>query len=248
MSNKINYGIDAPKVIRNLIVAGVLCLCVAFFAIPCIKIDWLQPFSGSFLWTGIGCILYGMLMIWYGRFGKLKHRERLLALHQFKGNEQVLDVGTGRGLMMIGAAKHLQDGRSIGIDIWNDEDLSGNHVENALQNARLAGVIDKVEIRNENILHTSFPENHFDLIVSNLCLHNIYNAQQRADACREIFRILKHGGETIISDFRHTAAYRKTFEELGMETEKFGPYFFDTFPALTILLQKRIKRIARIVM
>jgi arsenite methyltransferase len=37
--------------------------------------------------------------------------------------ENVLDVGTGQGLLMNGAAKHLTTGKSIGIDIWISKDL-----------------------------------------------------------------------------------------------------------------------------
>jgi predicted nicotinamide N-methyase len=42
-------------------------------------------------------------------------------------NGQVLDVGTGRGLLLIAAAKKLSgSGRAVGIDIWKASDLSEN--------------------------------------------------------------------------------------------------------------------------
>ena len=40
----------------------------------------------------------------------------------WRGNETVLDVGTGRGLLMIGAARRLTTGISVGIDIWSAKD------------------------------------------------------------------------------------------------------------------------------
>ena len=68
-------------------------------------------------------------MILYSKFGKFRHRDRMLKMVNWKGDEIVLDVGTGRGLMMIGAARKLTSGKSVGIDIWSKKDLSGNSME-----------------------------------------------------------------------------------------------------------------------
>ena len=38
---------------------------------------------------------------------------------RWRGDEQVLDVGTGRGLMLIGTAQDVPAGLAIGIDIWS---------------------------------------------------------------------------------------------------------------------------------
>jgi len=37
--------------------------------------------------------------------GKVRERERLLDTLTWRGDEQVLDLGCGRGLMLIGAAR-----------------------------------------------------------------------------------------------------------------------------------------------
>lgn len=239
MEAKINYGIDAPKVIRNLLMIGVMLILAAFAAAPLLSRSWLLMLDGAFLYTGFFCVAEGLLMIWYSKFGKLKQRDRMLKLHSFTGEEKVLDIGTGRGLLMIGAAKHLTSGSAIGIDIWNNEDLSGNNAARTLQNARLEGVKDKVEVLNENIVLTTFASNSFDLILSNLCLHNIYESRSRRAACEEIYRLLKPGATAIIADFRHTAMYKSIFEELGMQVKKYGPYIFNTFPPLTIILAEK---------
>ncbi len=233
---KINYGIDAPKVIRNLLSIGILLLLCTFF----LPDDLLPPIStflhkSSFI-PGICLTITGFLMIAYAKFGKFKHRDRIINFHNWKGDEQVLDVGTGLGLLMIGAAKKLTTGKSVGIDIFNTYDLSDNSIQQTKINAELENVSQKVEILTENILETTFKDAAFDVIISNLCLHNLYKSDERKQACGEIYRLLKPNGKAIISDFKHTNAYKKAFEELGMSVEKKGTYFFDTFPPLTIIV------------
>ena len=210
---KINYGIDAPKVIMNLVIIGILLLLInkllRFGFFP--QINFLKP---SLLSTGICLIIAGLLMIAYSKYGKFHHRDRILKLHQWKGGEKVLDVGTGLGLLMIGAAKKLNSGKSYGIDIFNSYDLSGNAIEQTKVNIELEKVSGNTEVLSENILKTNFDNNYFDVIISNLCLHNLYKPEERKQACREIYRILKPGRQATISDFKHTASIKKNLKVL----------------------------------
>lgn len=231
---KVNYGIDAPKVIRNLILTGILLL-ILFFLLSLDFFSFINFLKPSFISTGICLIIAGLLMVSYSKYGKFRHRDRILKLHQWKGDENVLDVGTGLGLLMIGVAKKLNTGKSYGIDIFNSYDLSDNTIEQTKANIDLENVADKTVIISENILKSHFNDNFFDVIISNLCLHNLYKLEERKKACQEISRILKPGGEAIISDFKHTSEYKKEFEKLGMNVKKEGTYYFDTFPPLTII-------------
>lgn len=231
---KPDYGIDAPKVIRNLIGFGVIIFLVSFF-FPVLKFGDNTIIIKDFTITGSVMIVVGSFMLLYSKHGKFKHRDRILKLHEWKGNENVLDVGSGLGLLMIGAAKKLNSGRSYGIDIFASKDLSNNTLEEAKKNVRIENVSDKIEIIEGNIIKTEFQDNFFDVILSNLCLHNIPRRADREKACEEIFRILKPSGEIIISDFKNTRRYANAFRKLGMKVEKKGTYLFSTFPPLTIL-------------
>ena len=231
---KIDYGIDAPHVIRNLLIFSAIgFLLRAFF--PLIKIGQINIEISGFIWMGILCGLMAAWMLLYSVYGKLKHRDRILNMIDWKGSEMVLDIGTGRGLLMIGAAKRLNTGKSIGIDIWNMEDLTKNKIENTISNAVLEGVKDRVEIKNDNAISLSFADNTFDVVISNLCLHNIYNIEDRKKACDEIGRVLKKGGTAIISDFRHIKEYRNNFVRSGLKTEIIPASYLTTFPPLAIL-------------
>lgn len=238
-SSKANYGVDAPGVIRNLFIAALLIFAIAIF-FPLVTIGSVSIDTRGLIWSGSGCALGGSLMLAYSLSGKYKHRDRMLSLVDWTGNEQVLDIGTGKGLLMIGAAKRLTTGKSIGIDIWNAEDLTGNNVEAALTNAVIEGVKNKVEVLNENAISMSFADNTFDAIFTNMCLHNIYNKEGRQTACAEIKRVLKPGCPAIIADFRHMKEYKNNFDQLGLQTKLLPANYLTTFPAVGILVAKKV--------
>jgi ubiquinone/menaquinone biosynthesis C-methylase UbiE len=238
MKNKLNYGIDGINVIRWMmmvsIIASILYVNKTLFTS---RIFQFTP--TSFLWIAITFYFQILLFILYAKFGKFRQRDRILNSYNWKGNEKVLDVGCGLGLLLIGAAKKLTSGKAVGIDIWSVADLSSNNLQNAMNNAKLEGVADKVEIMNQNIIKTVFDDNSFDVIVSNLCLHNIYNKRERETACKEIARILKTGGTVILSDYKNNRQYANVLMEVGLTQKTKNTYYFDVYPPLTI--QKFIK-------
>ena len=237
---KIDYGIDAPGVIRNLGIAGIAGLLLAIFGPGVIKMGPVLFNLHPTCW-GIGVLCTGeaLLMLLYVKVGKFHHRDSMLALHPWRGDEQVLDVGTGRGLLLIGAAKKLTTGHAFGIDVWNAEDLSSNAFENTQQNIALEGVTEKCTLLSEGAQKMSFADASFDVIVSNLCLHNIYDKAVRAQALQEIVRVLKPGGIAIISDYKLTSEYAKAFSAAGLSVEKNRGSWMGTFPPLTIVVARK---------
>ncbi|MFZ0817963.1 MAG: class I SAM-dependent methyltransferase [Candidatus Sulfotelmatobacter sp.] len=237
MPSKPDYGVDAPGVIRNLFLAAVVGVLLVLFAPRVLHIGSaginLHPTGWG---IAIGCGGGGLLMLIYAKFGKFRHRDRMLDLHNWRGDEQVLDVGTGRGLLLVGAALRLTTGHATGIDIWNKEDLSGNALQRTEQNLAVEGVTEKCSLVSEGAQKMSFPDNSFDVILSNLCLHNIYDRPTRLKACNEIARVLKAGGVAIISDFKHTREYAEALRKAGLRVERKVPNFLTTYPPLRILL------------
>lgn len=235
MKSKPDYGIDAPGVIRTLIGIGIVLLPLRWL-MPSFRIGPVTFILGNAgLYTGSLLILEGLLMILYSKWGKFRHRDRMLKMIDWKGGETVLDVGTGRGLLLIGAAKYLKSGKSVGIDIWSAKDLSGNTMEGTLRNAELEAVREKVEVQNGDATAMNFPDGRFDVILSNVCIHNIPGRKARDRACREIVRVLKPGGVALISDFIHTADYVKAFRASGATATRTGMNFLFTFPWLRIV-------------
>jgi len=215
MAEKPNYGIDAPTVIRNLLIAAAACV-VLPLAFPKVTIAHVTFMLNPGLFYGaVWMTAPAVAMLIYSKAGKFRHRDRILAKVQWTGAETVLDVGAGRGLLLIAAAKKLTTGHATGIDIWSNVDLSGNSPEAVLKNIVLEGVESKASVKSEDARKMSFPEASFDVIVSNACLHNVHPRAGRVQACREIARVLKPGGIAVISDFSAYAGLRGGILEGG---------------------------------
>ncbi len=229
-----DYGIDSPGVIKALISAGLLLILAGNFFNNITVLFF--TFGKSFvLLLGYFLVADGALRYFYSKIGKYRHRVRMLKMIEWNGYENVLDVGTGRGLILIGAAKKLSGGRSVGIDIWNKETLSNNAPENTMLNAEAEGVLDKIELFSQDVRKINFPDNYFDVIFSNRCLHNIHEISGKKKACDEIYRVLKPGGTAVISDYKKIKVYKKIFKAKGAKIKKYGPYIFTTLPASKIL-------------
>ncbi len=221
-----DYGIDAPGVVRNLALVGaaLLVLSLATFTGWLPRTIVLHPSEGAVIRfpirfnTLIAAAAFLGTAAWMflgSRYGKLAERERLLDHVDWSGHEQVLDVGCGRGLLLVAAARRLTDGLATGVDIWQAEDLSGNRPDVPLANARLEGVGDRVAVRTADMRSLPFPAASFDVVVSRAAIHNLYAAADRAAAIREIARVLKPGGRAVVADIRHHHEYARTFAENG---------------------------------
>src|ERR1700760_5071249 len=187
------YGIDAPNVLRNLLVFGAACLLIGAFGprhVHVGPVDFVP--RPMFFWTGALLVFEGLLFLLYVKFGKFHHRDRMLSLYAWRGDEAVLDVGCGRGLLMAGAAKRLAalkgTGKATGIDIWSNTDMGANSEAATRHNLELEGVSDRCTLLGIPAQEMTFPDYSFDVVVSNLCLHNIYDGKLRRQAVQQIIR------------------------------------------------------------
>jgi ubiquinone/menaquinone biosynthesis C-methylase UbiE len=233
--NKIHYGFDAPGIMRNLTVFGALIIAVGFLLSFLSANLFLNIISYFIVAVGSIFFILGVAMFAYGIKGKYRTRDLMLSKIKWTGNENVLDIGTGQGLLMIGAAKHLSTGKSVGIDIWSSKDLSDNSIHRTLANAELEGVKDKIEVRNEDARSLSFEDNSFDVILSLLCIHNIEPKVEQEKACLEIARVLKPNGTAIIGDYIPTTGYAKVFAKAGLRVKSSKPYFTTAYALMWIV-------------
>jgi arsenite methyltransferase len=210
---RVDYGIDAPGALRRI---AILAIATATAAVL-LGATGFGVFSLVFGVVGALCAFLAAMGIVASKFGKFRVRDALISRIVWRGDERVLDVGCGHGLLLVAAAKRLTTGRAVGIDIWSQVDQGDNRPENTARNARIEGVAGRVEIRDCDARKLDFPDESFDVVVSSLALHNIREKAERDQAIREIIRVLKPGGQVAIYDIKHISEYQQIFLASGME-------------------------------
>ena len=141
-------------------------------------------------------------------FGTGEHQTTKLVLHELekeiKGDEKVLDVGSGSGILSIAAIK-LGAASAIAID--NDEWC----YDNAWENAELNVVVNKIDIKTGEI--NGVEEKDFDLIIANIQKNVLLKI---AD---EISKRVKPNGKIILSGLlaKDEKGINEKYGELGFE-------------------------------
>jgi SAM-dependent methyltransferase len=230
-----DYGIDAPVIVRRLAVVGVAAVIVAL-VLRATSFGLSSVVVGA---VGMWSIACAVIMLAGSRVGKFRLRDALLSRIPWRGDERVLDVGCGHGLLLVAAAKRLSTGRAVGIDIWNQADQADNRPEKTAENARLEGVRDRIEVRDGDARKLDFPDEAFDIVVSSFALHNIPESRAREQAVREIMRVMKPGGRVAIVDVWRISQYRRVFREAGMEQLRLSwPSFWFLAPSFILTAVK----------
>jgi SAM-dependent methyltransferase len=224
------YGVDAAPFPAVLGVAGAACLLAAVRrghgGVPLAA-------TGALLLANAGVYLHTTLR------GKLRVWERELNQAGLRGDERLLDLGCGRGAVLIAAARRLPAGRAVGADLWT-ADQSGNCPEATLANAAAAGVGDRVEVHTANMTALPFPDGSFDVVTSALAIHNIGSPEGRYRAVDEAMRVLRPGGQLLIADFWPMA--RKYAAHIGQGTLRgLGPGYWYGGPWLGVTLLRAVK-------
>jgi ubiquinone/menaquinone biosynthesis C-methylase UbiE len=211
MTEKLNprrrgsYGINAPfwgAVLAITTAANLVNAVVAGRVFLFLPVAFLLASTGSFFYS----TLRGKFVVWAELLDKLGLR----------GDERILDMGCGRGAVLLMAAQHLTTGRAIGVDLWRTQDQSGNSTDATRRNARAEGVADRVELQTADMMALPFNDNSFDLVVASLAIHNIKGRACRDKAIDEAVRVLRPGGRLMIADIWATRQYRDRLAEIGM--------------------------------
>jgi len=166
--------------------------------------------------TTIGILSYGSLV---GKFEMAKLVvSTLVESHDLIGDEIVLDVGCGRGILLSSVAIYLkeqwiknsgkQKGKVIGIDLWVQSDQANNHFGNTWRNVEIEGVQEFAEIVTSDMRQLNFTDNYFTGgVVSSLAIHNIFEREfdefsrnERKKAIDEIIRVAGHNSKIVIWD------------------------------------------------
>jgi arsenite methyltransferase len=161
--------------------------------------------------------LISATVVWYmyaTRTGKFVVWDGILDDLRLRGDETALDLGCGRGAVLLATAKRLPRGRAIGVDLWQ-ADQTDNSQQATLRNAALENVADRIEVRTADMTDLPLPDDSVDVIVSNLAIHNIPSHGGRRRALEEAIRVLRPGGRLAIADLWETRQHADYLRELG---------------------------------
>jgi arsenite methyltransferase len=129
--------------------------------------------------------IYDETSFWSARFGAL-----LFDHLEVRRGVRGLDVGCGTGFPLIELAHlHGTSSHFIGIDIWAE----------ALERARLklqVHGLTNVDIIETDAASMPFPNEHFDLVVSNIGVNNFQDASRALRECR---RVAKTGARLVLT-------------------------------------------------
>ena len=213
MTVREDYGIDAPGAVRTLGIVGVAILICGLVprSVPgATVLHNLWP-SGVSMLAACGWMLASSLWL------KKRVMRALVGQRNWRGNEYVLDVGCGRGLVAIEAARRVPKGIVHGIDIWQSKDLSGDSPRAILENATAAGVTDRLTIDTGDARKLPYADESFDVVLSMTAIHNIPDAAGRRDAIAEAWRVLRPGGQILVFDIRHARTYLRQLKDQGAD-------------------------------
>ena len=243
MKNKINYGIDAPGIIKGLIIGCIVQIFfywLAFYLLGKTELAYNICVFGTIA-TAFSMLIPAFLMIlssWYGKFYQINI---MINKIPWKGDEKVLDVGCGGGLVAVKVAKKLNNqGHVTGIDIWNKKDLSSNSLLRTQKNIEIEGFFDKISIEYGDACGLEFEENSFDVVTSNLVIHNIESMEDRFIALDEMLRVTKSGGYVIIQDMFKAHEYFEYYSlSEDIEYVSLSGIQWRTFPFSRIVVVKK---------
>ncbi len=208
-----SYGVDA------LLVAIMLSLsALALLSSTIANIAQSAPVR-IWLLMGAGVIMlgYSAITFWYATLrGKFLVWARLLDSLHLKGDEGCLDLGCGRGAVLIATALRVPHGHVTGIDLWRSRDQSGNSAEATRKNIDLNGVTDRITLETGDMTALHYDDASFDLVTASISIHNIPNAEGRARAVAEALRVLRPGGRLVIVDLAKTKEYAEVLRSAGI--------------------------------
>ncbi len=241
-AGKGSYGIDDPRTILELGIAGVLSVAVGLLISGYTsETNHTAASIALIVGPGVGFLILVVVsaLYWSSRLGKPREMARIVHGVPWGGGEVVLDLGCGRGLATVRAAKYLEGGFAVGVDTWSGSRVSGNDPQSLLENARVEGVEGKVLGVKASSKQLPLADRTVDVILSGVAVHALVPKRQREALFIEMARVLKEGGRIGILDAGNGNQYSALLRRVGMRDIEMHRLRFSSFPPFHIVLARK---------
>jgi arsenite methyltransferase len=199
-SKKADYGQDMPGIIITALVLAIALFTLSFWQYHKYSVYFNNSGFTASIFIALLAVFFLFIAvtgIWSSRHGKLMLRDKVLRKLDFHGSESILDIGCGRGLLLIEAAKKVPNGKAVGADLWMGNIEYKNSPQMVIDNANIEGVSDRIEVITADAQVLPFNDNSFDIVMTSLMMHHITDINK---ALNEMIRVLKPGGTLLIAD------------------------------------------------
>ena len=239
---KTGYGIDDPRTIIELSIAGILAAVTG--VVLSVYTEKTNPGeagtaliagpAGGFLILVVTAALY-----WSSRLGKTREMTKIVDNIPWGGGEVVLDLGCGRGLATVLSARKLQTGFTIGVDMWSKARVSGNDPLSVIANAATEKVEGRVTPVKGAPVVLPLADGSIDVILSGVAIHHLVPRRHRAALFAEMARVLKEGGRIGILDAGNGIEYSHLLDKSGLRDIQMHRLRFSSFPPFHVVQARK---------
>jgi SAM-dependent methyltransferase len=241
-SGKTGYGIDDPRIIGELLIAGVLAVAVGIIISAYTASTSPRTADAALIGgPGVGFLILvvAAALYWSSNLGKPREMAKLVNSIPWGGDEVVLDLGCGRGLASVMIGKKLQGGYVVGVDTWSKARISGNDPLSVLANAAHENTGGRVSAVKAQSAQLPIADQSVDVVVSGVAIHHLAPRRQRQSLFSEITRVLKEGGRVGILDAGNGNEYSSLLQDLGMRDVEMHRLRFSSFPPFHVVMARK---------
>ena len=111
---------------------------------------------------------------------------------------KLLDIGCGCGILSVDLALKCPQLTIQSIDYWGS--MWGYSKEKCEMLAEEYNVADRIHFERASASALPFPDETFDIVISNMVFHEVADAKDKREVIKEALRVLKKGGQFVFQD------------------------------------------------